>query len=152
MTRRSSIGGAAAVTSMVSALSTGTSLVFTNAAQGANAVTALSGAMTAGTLKTAYQASGKGRVNFFAVGVNDATSRTVRVRITVNGVVVFDKTSGAITFNGQAVVAIGGVSSASGNPVVLQPIDYTNGVLIEIASSVTETDKLTTAINAEVRL
>ena len=152
MTRRSSIGGAAAVTSMVSALSTSTSLAFTSAAQSANAVTALSGAMTAGTLKTAYQASGKGRVNFFAVGVNDATSRTVRVRITVNGTVVFDKTSSTIVNNGQAVVAIGGISSASGNPIVFQPIDYTNGVLIEIASSLTETDKLTTAINAEVRL
>lgn len=152
MTRRSSLGGATAVTSMVSALSTGTSLIFSSAALSANAVTALSGAMTAGTLKTAYSASGKGRINFFAVGVNDTTSRTVRVRITINGTVVFDKTSGAIVTNGQALVAIGSISSTVGAAIAFQPIDYTNGVLIEIASSLTETDKLTTAINAEVRL
>jgi hypothetical protein len=35
--------------------------------------------------------------------------------------------------------------------VSFQPIDYTTGILIEFASSLTETDKLTTAINAEVR-
>lgn len=154
MTRRSQLGGQTSVTSMIrdgGVINASAALTF--AAANANALTALSGAMTANTLKTAYSATGKGRVNLFAVGTNDATSRAVRIKVTVNGSsVVFDKTSTALTAAGAMVTAIGSTQTGTTwYPVVFQPIDYTNGILIEFASSLTETDKLTTAINAEVR-
>lgn len=145
-------GGQTSVTSMICGGGVINSNAFQFAAPNANALTALSGAMTANTLKTAYSATGKGRVNFFAVGTNDATSRTIRIKVTVNGAsVVFDKTSTALTASGAMATAIGAVQASGSYPTVFQPIDYTNGILIEFASSLTETDKLTTAINAEVR-
>jgi hypothetical protein len=145
-------GGSTFVTSLVC----GTQTIGTNAdfaAQNANAQTALSGATTAATLKTAYSATGKGRINFFGVYTNDTTSRTIRIKVTVNGSsVIYDKTSGALAGARAGHSAIGAVSvNVSGSPVSFQPIDYTNGILIEFASSLTETDKLSTAINAEVR-
>lgn len=154
MTRRSQLGGQTFVTSIINggaALPTGTC---STAVVNANCLVALSGDMTAGVLKTAYSATGKGRVNFFAVYCNDATSRTIRVKVTINGsTVAYDKTSTAIAVSGGGVIAIGsGQPNVSGVPVLFQPIDYTNGILIEFASSLTETgNKLTTAINAEVR-
>lgn len=154
MTRRSQLGGQTSVTSMICGGGVvNAANAFGFVAPNANALTALSGAMTAGALKTAYSATGKGRLNFFAVGTNDATSRTIRIKVTVNGSsVLFDKTSTALAANGALVAAIGAVNpSVSGYPVTFQSIDYSNGILIEFASSLTETDKLSTAINAEVR-
>lgn len=153
MTRRSQLGGQTSVTSMICGAGAYNFASGSAAASNANAQTALSGAMTAGVLKTAYSATGKGRVNFFAVYTNDATSRTIRIKITANGGnVIYDKTCQALTVSGAIHWAIGAVSfNVSGLPVAFQPIDYTNGILIEFASSLTETDKLSTAINAEVR-
>lgn len=153
MTRRSQLGGQTSVTSIING---GATVIGTCSAAIANAncLSTLSGDMTAGVLKTAYSATGKGRVNFFAVQCNDATSRTIRVKVTTNGSnVVYDKTSAAIAASGSGVIAIGSAQpSVVGAPVLFQPIDYTNGILIEFASSLTETgNKLTTAINAEVR-
>lgn len=147
-------GGQTSVTSIINGGATLPTNTCITAAQNANCLSTLSGDMTAGVLKTAYSATGKGRVNFFAVYCNDATSRTIRIKVTVNGsAVAYDKTSAAIEISGGGVIAIGsGQPSVSGVPVLFQPIDYTSGILIEFASSLTETgNKLTTAINAEVR-
>ena len=61
-------------------------------------IAALSGSMTAATLKTLLNISGTG-VNMpqLTFRANDATSRTIRVKITVDGIVVCDSTSAAIT-------------------------------------------------------
>ena len=151
MTRRSTLGGAIKpVTSIVNGGSA-TVANANNAISAANCSVTLSGPTTAGTLKTAYSATGAGRVNFLAASCLDATSRTIRIKVTINGsYVAYDKTSSAISASGSGVVAIGSAVTG-GSSVCLQPIDYTSGVLIEFASSLTETDKLSIGINAEVR-
>jgi hypothetical protein len=111
------------------------------------AKTTLSGAMTAATLKTALSLTGQGTVSYIALRANDATSRTVRLKITIDGVVVFDPgVSAANITAGRGITAIGattadGASLQTG--IVLQPIYYNNSFLVEIASSLTETDSLT---------
>lgn len=140
-----------ATTSVISVVNGGAATVAnaSTAFVNANCSTSLSGAMTAGALKTAYSATGAGRINFFGIATQDATSRTIRIKITVNGsTVAYDKTSAAIATASSGVVAVG---AAAAGVVQFQSLDYTNGLLIEFASSLTETDKLTVGINAEVR-
>lgn len=145
-------GGSSPVISLVNG-GAATIAAASTACTNANALISLSGAMTADALKTAYSASGRGRVNFLSIYAADSTSRTIRIKITVNGSeVIYDKTSAAISAGGSGVCAVGAVSSGvTGSPVSFQPVDYTDGILIEFASSLTETDKLTVGINAEVR-
>lgn len=132
------VGGAAAVAGLNTSVN-----------NSGNIATALSGICSAGVLKTAIQVNGAGRLNLFANYAVDATSRTVRVRVTVEGVIVYDRTSAAITVVGTGLMAVGAPISAGG--VVFQPIDFYTSLLIEIASSLSETDKTTVAYNYETR-
>jgi hypothetical protein len=110
--------------------------------------TALSGACTANTLKTALSISGRGRLNAVALYTNDTTSRTLRIRITLDGVVAFDPgASGATTTSGAGIVAVG---QFNGSTVAYQPVNFNASCLVEIATSVTETDKMTAAYAYEV--
>lgn len=101
----------------------------------------LSGAMTAGVLKTVLSVSGKGKLPLLAVKFIDGTSRTVRVKITIDGGVAFDYTSAAIASAGDFVVIIGNVGASSYVQEAL-PITWNSSLLIELADSLTETDKL----------
>jgi hypothetical protein len=107
----------------------------------------LSGSMTAATLKTALSLTGQGTVSYVALRANDATARTVRLKITIDGVVVFDPgVSASNSTAGRGITAVGatisdGTSLQTG--VVLHPMYYNSSFLVEIASSLTETDSLT---------
>jgi len=116
----------------------------------AGASTALSGAMSAGVLKTALSVSGRGRINWAAVYTNDVTSRTLRMVITIDGAVVRDHTTAAISTINTGFVGIGGGTASTTPVAVFQPLRFTSSLLIEIASSVTETDKATFASIYEV--
>ena len=118
----------------------------------AGATAALSGAMTADVLKTALSVIGRGRLNWTAVYTNDVTARTLRMKITVDGSVIRDYTSASISTAGTGFVGVGGgyYSGATGPRAFYQPIRFSESLLIEIASSVTETDKATFAYNYEV--
>ena len=106
------------------------------------AVSALSGAMTATTLKTLLSVSGVGcRVGLLTFRTNDATARTIRVKITVDGTVICDATSARITVAGEGG-AFSGVRAAA-SPFILPMIKSNSTLLIEFASSLTETDKIT---------
>lgn len=139
-------GGTGPVASIVNASSTAaTAFPIASAAQNANAIAVLSGALTAGTLKTVLNATGRGRIGFAAVWhTSDATARTVRIKVTVDGVVVFDHAANNLSGQTAGLVAVGTIA---GN---LQWIEYRQSVLIEIASSLTETDKLSSAYVQEV--
>lgn len=112
--------------------------------QGAKSVA--SGAMTANTLKTVISVSGSaGVMDYLTIKTVDATSRTLRVKITVDGVVVFDFTSAATTTTNDIACIISSTTDASANapePSELK-LTWNNTLLIETASSVTETDKFT---------
>ena len=71
--------------------------------------------------------------------------------MTIDGVVIYDKTSAAITTPGNGFPVIGsGNYDGFGSPVTFQPLRWNQSLLIEIASSISETDKLTVYWNYEV--
>lgn len=106
---------------------------------------ALSGAMTAGVPKPMLSISGSaGEMPYLQVGTIDATSRTVRLRVTVDGQTspyAFDSITGPITTASLGIMAAGNRSSTVISPWST-PIRWTNSLVIEIYSSLTETDKL----------
>lgn len=105
-------------------------------------ITATSGSMTAATLKTLLSVSGaSGQMTYLSVRTADATSRTIRVKITVDGIVACDATSASISAANTGGVWTG--ASTSALPAnLLPPIFWKSTLLIEYASSLTETDKL----------
>lgn len=115
-----------------------------------NAKEILSGALTANTLASlsGFPLSGRGRLNLLTAYTKDATSRTIRVQVIVDGTTVYDATSDAITNSGSGVVPVGVVTSATG-ALEMQPIDFQTSLDIKIASSLTETNKVAAAVNYE---
>lgn len=105
----------------------------------ANARSALSGAMTANTLKTLLSVTGKGSLKQLAIYTQDNTSRIIRVRVTVDGVVVWDKTSTAITAATTGFSIVGFVTSTG---QYYGDMNFAKSVVVEVSSSVSETDKL----------
>lgn len=114
----------------------------------ANCKLEVSGSLTAATLATAYSLTGRGRLNLFAVYTMDATPRTIRVKITIDGTVVFDATSSSISNSGYGVVPVGVLSGTTGS-LAFQPIDFQTSCLIEYASDLTESGKFTRVVNYE---
>jgi hypothetical protein len=108
------------------------------------AVQTLSGSMTAGTLKTFLDEPSVGcRMPYLSISTTDATARTLRIVVTVDGVPVYDFTSsGTGIINAGAVLAGKARSEASGYLHFSPDIVSTTSLKIEAASSVTETDKL----------
>jgi hypothetical protein len=82
--------------------------------------------------KTLVTRTGAGRVNFAALRVEDATSRVIKLRITIDGRVIFNATTASLTSQYAALVAIG---NSGGLP---QPIDFEKSLLIEGSSSLAE--------------
>ena len=109
-------------------------------------VEALSGALTANTFATVLSVTGSGEVPLLSCYCKDSTSRTLRMRVTVDGVVVFNPTaSAAIASNGAGIFAAGQFTAVG---VFAQgtPIRYSSSLLVEVASSLTETDKVAIGI------
>jgi len=135
-------GAAKATKSLVHAYSQSSWAAAAISAQVPPCISALSGAMTAGTLKTLLSISGVGvRLFHLTFRTNDATARTIRVKITVDGTVICDATSASISTSGNGGLWAGFRSTSTPNA----PITITSNsvLLIEYASSVTETDKIT---------
>lgn len=109
----------------------------------------LSGALTAGTLATVNNISGRGRVNIVTAYSKDATARTIRVQVIVDGTTVFDATSNSISTTGRGVVALGVIDN-TGSASAFQPIRFNTSLVVKVASSLTETDKIATGINYEL--
>ncbi len=100
-----------------------------------------SGACTAATLKTVLSVTGRGALTYLDVGVKDTTSRTSRLRVTIDGTVVYDKTNSAGTL-AKIVVALGSMTDVlGGQGVDGTPLLFDSSMLIEYASSLTETNK-----------
>lgn len=111
-----------------------------------------SGALIANTLTTVLSIAGRGLVNVLGAGGIDATSRTIRLKVTIDGLVVFDATTNAITASSYGLMAIGYCGNAGGSAALptFQPVRFNTSLLVQIASSVSETDKVVTAVNYEV--
>lgn len=102
----------------------------------------VSGSLTANTLVDLLNESGSaGQVDQLSILTVDATARTLRIVITVDGTDILDATSASIS-NGIT----GGVWAGARNDTnsfLLPPIKYTNSIRIQYASSLTETGKFT---------
>lgn len=105
----------------------------------------LSGAVTAATLKTILDVtSGAGRMSFLAVRTADATARTLRVVVTIDGVspVAYDFTSASAGTNSTGCCLAGKGQTDGGGYFNHSPdIVWSSSIKIEVASSLTETDK-----------
>lgn len=110
-----------------------------------NARSVQPGAVTAATLATILSLSGKGVISFLACGSVDTTSRTHRIKITLDGTVIFDATSAAVTNIHNYGAVIGSIVTLSTTQrhvsVVPEPIMFNTSLLVEYASSLSETNK-----------
>ena len=110
-----------------------------------------SGALTANTLATATglgQVTGSGKIYFAGVITKDTTARTIRIKLTIDGTSVFDCTSSSTTTSDAGVFAVG-FSDSSGTCRLASGVFYNSSFKIEIASSLSETDKLNVLLNYE---
>ena len=104
----------------------------------------LSGTCTAAILKTAVSVTGRGAISWLGVDSVDVTSRTHRLKITIDGVTVLDKTTVASIVANRTIHLIGTAFSAIPSQVIEGvPLFYDSSLLIEYASSNSETDKAT---------
>lgn len=146
MSTLSQFSGGSPTTSIVNFYSSGgvnsEQQVGASAVNGAREV--LSGALTAATLATALAVTGAGEVPALSIFTKNSTSRTLRLRVTVDGTVVFDSTSNAITSSGYGMVAVGTAETAGMRPAP-SPIKFNASLLVEIASSLSETDLIAIA-------
>lgn len=100
-----------------------------------------SGACTAATLKTVLSVTGRGALTYLDVGVKDTTSRTSRLCVTIDDTVVYDETNSAASI-AKIVVAHGSMTDVlGGQGLEGVPLLFDSSLLIEYASSLTETDK-----------
>ena len=152
MSSLSQFTGGRRIASIVNAFSSGGLSKAFPANTSTAAKTYTSGALTANALATILTIpSGRGSVNFAAAYSTDTTSRTIRLKITVDGVSIFDATTDAITTTATGLVGIGALvdSATSYTLPLFQPVRFYSSCLIQIASSLGETNKITTAINYE---
>lgn len=113
---------------------------------GANSKLLMSGALTANTFKTALLITGAGELNSIALQALDSTARSIRLRVTLDGVVVFSPPATAVSGAGYGLRAVGqsnkfGVSQSFPQEA-FEAVPFSATALIEIMSSLTETDKL----------
>lgn len=101
------------------------------------------GALTANTLTTALNLTGQGAISLLGCSGVDATSRTHRLKVTLDGTVIYDATSSAFLAAGSALMAIGAFipnASTFASPLY-EPLTFNTSLLVEYASSVSETAK-----------
>lgn len=99
-----------------------------------------SGALTAGVLAQVLNVTGPGVLEYLSVINKDATSRTLRIKLVIDGVTVLDATSAALTAVGTAclVGAVSWTSGASPIAVALGAIPFRTSCVLYVASSLTE--------------
>lgn len=101
------------------------------------------GTLTANTLANALTVPGPGVVSLIGCAGVDVTSRTHRLKVTIDGVVIYDATSGAFTTAGSALMAVGGFTpnaSTFASPIY-EPLIFNTSLIIDYASSLGETAK-----------
>ena len=109
-----------------------------------------SGALTANTYKTIVSVTGQGTLKFCAVASADTTSRTQSIRLTIDGVVVCEKSVAGVNALNKGIVAVGGAMDST-SVVRFDRLAFNASLLVEVKSSLTETDKIYTLTNYEVQ-
>jgi len=106
------------------------------------AISLLTGALTADTYKEILAVSGAGVITICAACTKDTTSRTLGLKIVIDGVTVFDAVTNAITTVYHGIIAIGGGDTeATSIYLEPEPIPFYESLSVSVKSSVEETDK-----------
>ena len=99
----------------------------------------LSGALTANTYLEMLNVAGSGVLNVAYVYTVDTTSRTVGIKVVIDGVTIFDAISAALTTTTDGIMAVG---VSIGGHIIFEPICYNSSLIIYIKSSISETNKI----------
>lgn len=105
----------------------------------------LSGALTAATYKEILAVTDSG-VLFAAYALAiDTTSRTIGLKIVIDGVTVFDAVTDACTATRAGIVGVGNAVYDAGARlnVVIAPVAFYSSLSVSVKSSLSETDKIT---------
>ena len=94
------------------------------------------GTFSAGVLYTAFSRGGAGYMHNLSVYVDEATSRTMQLKITIDGVVVFDVSQPAVNAIGDGFLISGQRTETAAYSA--PKLTWTNSILIEWSSSNTE--------------
>lgn len=106
----------------------------------------LSGALTANTLKTLMTVSQAGQMPYLSFYAKDVTSRTMRCVVIADGVTVFDSTTPAIVQANRGYPIAFAMTGSSGTvPTLGPPIRWAQSLVVQVASSLSETDKVAIA-------
>ena len=103
----------------------------------------LSGALTAGVEKNVMSATGKGSYPFLIIKKPTGVTSTVTVRLNIDGVDVFNYTSGVGGWSAGSnpYITLAGLERLSNtSPIVSIPIYYNTSFNLFITSNQTETD------------
>jgi len=73
----------------------------------------------------------------------DTTSRTIGLKVVIDGVTVFDATTNSLTLTAMGIVAVGGMDLTIVNP---EEVPFNVSLAVWIKSSLSETDKIGTYI------
>lgn len=105
----------------------------------------LSGALTANTLATMLTISGPGVLSFLGISTVDATARTLRLQLTLDGTVAFDATSASTSTSNYGFAAVGAFQAYSAtvaSGMYADELPFNASMVVKIASSLSETDKV----------
>lgn len=111
----------------------------------------LSGALVANTLKTLLSVSGSGAIKTLFVYTKNVSAKNVRLKLTIDGVSVFDAISGSITVTGAGMSVIGVNYYSADHFRAMELVPFTSSVVVEVASSLSETDAVAIAVIYETR-
>lgn len=132
--------GAGATKSLYNACSTAGYTAITNIGINTLARNSLSGALTANALVDLINESGSaGYISQLSIYCTDATSRTLRIVVTVDEEDIYDFTSAAITAANSGAVLAGQYTTGSSSS--LPYIYYTKSIRVQYASNGNETGK-----------
>lgn len=112
-----------------------------------------SGALTAGVLSGALLniTGSAGEIILCGLRTNDATARTIRLQVIVDGFTCFDATSNSILTANSGIMATAGYDTYGG---IIQPggsIYFKTSCVIKVASSLTETDKIQLMLHYQIQ-
>ncbi|MES2163352.1 MAG: hypothetical protein V4476_19535 [Pseudomonadota bacterium] len=98
------------------------------------------GALTASVLKNVLSVTGPGSISKLIAMTTDATSRSIRVVLTLDGTVVFDSTSAAIVNANYGGIVIGASTEYSATPanVSADKVTFSKSMSIQVSSSNSE--------------
>lgn len=116
-------------------------------------VATASGSMSAGAWKTLVQVTGSGgALRLLMARTTNATSKTLSYRITRDGVEIFNSQSPSIAQTSAGLAVYGGVYGSTNFAVGDGPeLIFDNSLLVEVKSSVTETDGFNFYSNYDLR-